>query len=143
MSESFVRSHRDLRVYKAARKNALRIAKLARKFPPFERYSLASQILRSSRSVYANLTEAWRKRRYKRAFIAKLSDSETEAAETQEWIDTALELGYVDAQTASEIHAEYELIIRSIVRMIVTADSWLIKEGSDTPKSRYSDTIER
>ena len=60
-------------------------------------YSLTDQIRRWSRSVCANLAEAWRKRRYKAAFIAKLSDAEAEAAETQVWLQFAVSCGYFHA----------------------------------------------
>jgi four helix bundle protein len=129
MPEKLVRSHRELRVYIAARGAAYRIAMLARTFPNYEQYVLGKQILRSSRSVYANLAEAWRRRRSKEFFVAKLNDCESEAAETQEWIDTARELAYIDAATAAELHAEYDNILQGLVRMIVTADKWIIPEG--------------
>jgi four helix bundle protein len=61
---------------------AIRILQLSKGFPKEERYSLTDQMRRSSRSLYANLAEAWRKRRYEAAFVAKLSDCEAEAAET-------------------------------------------------------------
>lgn len=79
--ESF-KNHKDLEVYKMSFESAMLIFELSKKFPQEERYSLTDQIRRSSRSVCANLAEACRKRRYEGAFIAKLSDSEAEAAET-------------------------------------------------------------
>ena len=86
MERGFVRSHQDLEVYQLAFEAAMKIFELSKGFPIEERYSLIDQMRRSSRSVCANLAEAWRKRRYEAAFIAKLSDSEAEAAETQTWI---------------------------------------------------------
>ena len=79
--------HRDLEVYKKAFGAAMQIFELSKAFPKEETYSLTDQIRRSSRSVCANLAEAWRKRRYEKAFISKLSDSESEAAETQVWLE--------------------------------------------------------
>ncbi len=81
-----VTTHRDLDVYRKAFDAAMQIFELSRSFPMEERYSLTDQVRRSSRSVCANLAEAWRKRRYEAAFICKLSDSESEAAETQVWL---------------------------------------------------------
>jgi four helix bundle protein len=75
-----LRSHKELEVYKLAYKLAMDIYELSKTFPREERYSLTSQILNSSRSVPANIAEAFRKRRYAKAFVAKLSDSEGEAA---------------------------------------------------------------
>ena len=87
--------HRDLEVYKKAFDAAMQIFDLSRSFPKEETYSLTDQIRRSSRSVCANLAEAWRKRRYEKAFISKLSDSESEAAETQVWLEFATKCGYI------------------------------------------------
>ena len=78
-----IKTHEDLEVYRLAFKAAMKIFELSKNFPAEERYSLTDQIRRSSRSVCSNLAEAWRKRRYRAAFLAKLNDSEAEAAETQ------------------------------------------------------------
>lgn len=80
-----IRTHRDLEVFQRAMDAAMRVLEVSKAFPKKETYSLTDQVRRSSRSVCANITEAWRKRRYEAAFISKLSDAETEAAETQVW----------------------------------------------------------
>ena len=90
-----IRSHRDLDVYKLAYSAALDIFELSRNFPKEEMYALTIQIRKSSRSVTANISEAFRKRKYEKAFIAKLSDSEGEAAETQNWLDYSLDHAYI------------------------------------------------
>jgi four helix bundle protein len=74
----------------------MRLFELTGAFPREEVYSLTDQVRRSSRSVWANLAEAWRKRRYRAAFVGKLSDAEAEAAETQVWIEFAVRCGYLD-----------------------------------------------
>jgi len=79
---NLIKSHKELIVYQSAFKVSMEIYKITKTFPKEEIYSLTSQIRRSSRSVCANLSEAFRKRRYIKAFISKLSDSEGEAAET-------------------------------------------------------------
>ncbi len=79
------RSFKDLRVYQVAFETAMRIFEVSKRFPIGERYSLTDQIRRSSRSICANIAEAWRKRRYVNSFVSKLSDADTEAAETQVW----------------------------------------------------------
>src|SRR5438093_11974353 len=84
-----IRSHRELQVYQRAFRAAMEIFEITKSFPRDEIFSLTDQIRRSSRSVNMNLAEAWRKRRYQAAFIAKLSDAETEAAETQTAIEFA------------------------------------------------------
>jgi hypothetical protein len=78
-----IRSHKELQVYQRAFRAAMEIFELTRSFPRDEMFSLTNQIRRSSRSVNMNLAEAWRKRRYEAAWVAKLSDAESEAAETQ------------------------------------------------------------
>ena len=78
-----VKTHCDLEVYRKALDAAMRIFDISKGFPKEEIYSLTDQIRRSTRSACANLAEAWRKRRYAAAFVSKLSDGETEAAETQ------------------------------------------------------------
>ncbi len=90
-----INSHFDLEVYKRAFAAAMRIFELSKGFPPEERYSLTDQMRRSSRSVCANIAEAWRKRRYPAHWVSKLSDSEAEAAETQTWLEFAVECGYL------------------------------------------------
>ncbi len=88
-------SHRELNVYKAAFDAAVDLHILSREFPREEMYSLTDQMRRSSRSVAANLAEAWRKRRYEAAFVAKLTDAESEAVETQVWIEFDVRFGSV------------------------------------------------
>ncbi len=105
----------------------MEIFELSKSFPSEEKFSLTDQGRRSSRSVCANLAEAWRKRRYKAAFIAKLSDSETEACETQVWLEFAQLCGYIDEETFIRMDAEYDRILGQLVRMIDGADDWLIK----------------
>jgi four helix bundle protein len=98
----------------------------SKSFPKEETYSLTDQIRRSSRSVCANLAEAWRKRRYEAAFIAKLSDSESEAAESQVWLQFAVECGYLDRDRAASFYQAYDEILRMIVAMIHHPDTWTI-----------------
>ena len=76
------------------------------KFPKEEVYSLTSQIRRSSRSVGAQIAEAWGKRRYRKHFISKLTDSDAEHLETEHWIETAVDCGYLSADTAKSLLAD-------------------------------------
>lgn len=85
-----IRRHKDLEVFQLAFSIAIRIFDISKSFPKEELYSLPDQIRRSSSSVAANIAEAFRKRKYKKAFISKLSDAEAEAAETQVWLDFSL-----------------------------------------------------
>src|SRR5262245_19123757 len=123
---------------------AMRIFELSKSFQKEETYSLTDQIRRSSRSVCANLAEAWRKRRYEKAFVSKLSDSESEVAETQVWIAFAVRCNYMDREVANEIYQAYNLIIRTLVGMINHPESWVI--GSEDKSIReepelYSDAF--
>jgi four helix bundle protein len=121
-----MRSHKELDVYQLAFKTSMEIFHISGLFPKEELYSLTSQIRRSSRSVSANLAEAFRKRRYEKAFVAKLSDSEAEAAETQVWIDYSLECGYIPAIEHDLLFKAYENVIGKIVNMINHPDQWSI-----------------
>lgn len=122
-----IRSHRDLDVYKRSVDAAMELFWKTRAFPKEEVYSLTSQVLRSSRSVSANITEAWRKRRYEAAFISKLSDAEAEAAETQTHIEFAVKCGYLSRTDGEVVYREYERLIASIVGMIKNSEKWVLK----------------
>ena len=122
-----IRSYRDLRVYQRAMEAAMEIFELTKGFPPEEKYSLVDQMRRSSRSVCTNIAEAWRKRRYRAAFIEKLSDSESEACETQVWIEFAVRCKYLDTFRAEKLVDTYEQMMGQIVKMIEESDKWLIK----------------
>ena len=121
-----IKTHEDLEVYQIAFEAAMEIFELSKRFPIEERYSLTDQIRRSSRSVCANLAEAWRKRRYKAAFIAKLSDSEAEAAEVQVWLKFAVECNYLEVEQVRELYKKYNRIIGSLVNMINNPDKWIL-----------------
>lgn len=85
------------------------------------------QIRRSSRSVCANLAEAWRKRRYEAAFLAKLNDSEAEAAETQTWLKFAVKCNYLDVETARELYGTYNRVLAILVTIINHPSPWILK----------------
>jgi four helix bundle protein len=105
-----LRGHRDLKVYQLAYTLAMHIFKESKSFPQDERYSLTSQIRRSSRSVAANLAEGFRKRQYPNMFLSKLADSDAEATETQVWLDFARDCEYLSAEQCRELTARYEEI---------------------------------
>lgn len=119
-----IRSVRDLVVYKKAFDAAMEIFELSKSFPKEELYSLTDQIRRSSRSVCANISEAWRKRRYKAVFINKLSDSGQEAAETQTWLEFSLACKYLDEQTYKKLFNEYEQIFAMLHAMTEKSDTF-------------------
>ena len=91
----YVRSFRDLEVYKLSRQLSRSIFDLSKDFPKGEMYSLTDQVRRSSRSIGGQIAEAWAKRKYQKHFISKLTDADGEQLETQHWIETAVDCGYV------------------------------------------------
>lgn len=111
-------SHKELEVYKLSFQLAMEIFEITKSFPKEERYSLTDQIRRSSRSVPANIAEAFRKRRYEKAFIAKLSDAEGESAETQTWLDFSRDCNYISIEVCERLNKEYEHVISMLVKMI-------------------------
>ncbi len=127
MEREPIKSHKDLRVYQMAFDAAMNIFEVSKKFPVEERYSLTDQIRRSSRSVCANLAEAWRKRRYETAFVAKLNDCEAESAETQTWIEFAVKCNYLDVETGRELYGTYNQVLGSLVNMMNNPSPWLMK----------------
>ena len=118
--------HNELEVYQRAMEAAMMIFEASKSFPREEVYSLTDQLRRCSRSVCANLAEAWRKRRYQAAFISKLSDVEGEAAETQVWIEFAARCAYLTRDQADSLYRAYEGILRTIVGMINHPETWVL-----------------
>ena len=121
-----IATHKDLRVYQAAFSVAMEIYILSKSFPSEEKFSLTDQVRRSSRSVCANLAEAFRKRRYPKNFVSKLSDCEAEAAETQVWLDFSLACKYLDQETYEKLYKEYDAIIGMLVKMIGEPEKWRV-----------------
>jgi four helix bundle protein len=121
---SKIRSHKELDAFKLAYEAAMQIFELTKKFPVEEKYSLTDQIRRSSRSVCANIAEAFRKRKYPKAFISKLSDAESEAAETQVWLDFSFDCSYVETTIYQPIYQKYDFIIGKLVNMSLSSEKW-------------------
>ncbi len=121
-----IQKHTDLDVYKTSFDAAMEVFNASKRFPREEMFSLTDQIRRSSRSVCANLAEAWRKRRYKAAFVSKLSDAESEAAEVQVWIQFAVKCAYLDRELGQSLYKSYDAVLRMIVTMINAPQSWVI-----------------
>ena len=122
-----IRSHDELDAYQLAFQAAMNIFEVSKGFPREETYSLTDQIRRSSRSVCSNIAEAWRKRRYEAAFVAKLNDAESEAAETQTWLRFAVECEYLVEQEAQQLHRTYDHCIGKLVNMIINPSPWILK----------------
>jgi four helix bundle protein len=113
-----IKFHQDLWVYQKSFDTAMEIYQLSKIFPKEERYSLTDQIRRSSRSVSANISEAWGKRKYEKSFIAKLTDSEGEARETQTWLQFARSCEYINEEQFKILNNQYNQIIGMLVNMM-------------------------
>ena len=112
------KSFRDLLVYQKAKKLSREIFEISRNFPKEETYSLTDQIRRASRSIGAQIAEAWAKRRYERHFVSKLTDADAEQMETQHWIDEALDCRYLDPKQAEKLTKELLQIGRMLNSMM-------------------------
>ena len=109
---------RDLSVYQLSYELALEIFEVTKTFPKDERYSLIDQIRRSSRSVAANITEAWYKRKYPKSFISKLIDTAGEAGETEIWVDFSCAHGYMGKEKRLYFLEKYNEVNKMLNSMI-------------------------
>ncbi|MCU4166238.1 four helix bundle protein [Carboxylicivirga caseinilyticus] len=117
-------SFKDLIVYQKAYNLAMDIFEISKSFPYEEKYSLTDQIRRSSRSITANLTEAWAKRRYEKVFINKLSDCLGEEHETEVWLDYAKDCQYINKETHEKIVSNYLEVRKILISMINCPEKW-------------------
>jgi four helix bundle protein len=122
-----ISSFRDLNVYQLAFELQQKIFQLTKGFPKEERYSLTDQIRRSSRSIGANIAEAWQKRRYEAHFLSKLTDADGEQAETQHWIDTAAACEYIDQAAADRLLDSAKQIGRMLGTMMSKPETFCRK----------------
>jgi four helix bundle protein len=118
------KSFRDLEVYQLAFKAALEVFEEFKAFPAEEKYSLTGQIRRASRSVCANIGEAWACRKYEKLFSSKLTISCSEGNETQVLLDFALSHKYMIKEDHGRLIDDYNHIVAQLYRMIDEADSW-------------------
>ena len=119
-----IKSHRDLDVYNLAFELAMEIYEISKTFPIDEKYSLTDQIRRASRSVCSNIAEGFRKRRYPKSFVSKLSDSETEATETQTWLEFSFKCKYISLQQFNKLDNSYNNVIGKLVVMMNQSEKW-------------------
>lgn len=121
-----IRSRRDLKVWNKAMDAAMAVFEATKSFPADERFSLTDQVRRSSRSSPAQISEAWRKRRYAAAFVSKLNDAEGEAAETQTHIELSRRCKFLSNQKAAELDAVYEEILSMLATMGNHPEKWCL-----------------
>jgi four helix bundle protein len=131
------RCFRDLLVYQKANEVAGLIFEISKKFPREEAYALTDQIRRASRSIGAQIAEAWGKRRYEKHFISKLTDADAEQLETQHWLGIAVSCGYLSTLQEEDIRNQLREIGRMLNGMITKAhlfcgqNSFMIQEETD------------
>lgn len=124
---NFAEDYKELDVFENSMSLTMDIFMLTKAFPPEEKYSLVDQMRRSSRSVCANIAEAWRRRRYKRAFISSMNNAESEANETRVWLEIAYRCGYLGIDRKEDLDRQYDIVIRQLVKMIQNAEAWTFR----------------
>jgi four helix bundle protein len=120
----YARSYGDLEVYEKALELQQLLFELSKAFPKEEMYSLTDQLRRSSRSIGANIAEAWQKRCYKAHFVSKMTDSDAELSETCHWLITALKCNYLSRTTYDGLLSQCREIGRLLGAIIKNASSW-------------------
>ena len=121
---SKIESFKDLIDYQKAYKLGMDIFEISKSFPKEEKYSLTDQIRRSSRAVTSCLAESWAKRRYKKAFVNKLTDSLGEENETEVWLDYSKDCQYILPETHIKLISEYLEVRKMLISMINSPDKW-------------------
>ena len=127
---AYVQSFRDLEVYKLSRSLSKEIFEVSKSFPKEEMYSLTDQVRRSSRSVGAQIAEAWGKRKYEKHFISKLTDADGEQLESQHLIETALDCSYISKETGNALLMQYASIGKMLNSMISKAETFCNKPNA-------------
>lgn len=118
----YVQSFKELEVYKLSRKLAKAVFEISKKFPREEMYSLTDQIRRSSRSIGAQIAEAWAKRRHEKHFVSKLTDADGEQQETQDWIESASDCSYLQQEEVKQLLSDCSSVGRMLNKMIEKSD---------------------
>ncbi len=126
----YVKSFRDLEVYKLSRQLSKDIFEFSKSFPREEMYSLTDQVRRLSRSIGGQIAEAWGKRRYEKHFVSKLTDADGEQLETQHWIETALDCSYISNELADGLLKQYASVGKMLNSMINKAASFCNSENA-------------
>lgn len=121
-------SYKELDVYILVRQLANDVFRISKKFPREEMYSLTDQIRRSSRSIGAQIAEAWAKRRYEKHFISKLTDADAEQQETKHWIDVAADCGYLPEDIVKDLSTRYASVGKMLNTMIAKSHLFCFKE---------------
>ena len=121
-------SFKTLLAYQKAFELSMEVFELSKSFPKEETYSLTDQIRRSSRSICANIAEAYRKREYQKHFISKLTDADSENSETQVWIDFSNSCNYIDLELQQNLTNKSIEVGKLINFMIANPEKFGVKK---------------
>jgi len=119
--------YRDLKVFQLSYRLAMEIFEITKSFPKEEKYSLTDQIRRSSRSIPANIAEAWKKRLYEKMFISKIIDATGEAGETEVWLEMSKDAGYITKEKYDNLVLGYDEINRMLNGMVEKPEKFCTK----------------
>ena len=126
LSKGFVKDYTDLLAYRTSFKLSKEIFEVTKQFPKEEMYSLTDQFRRAIRSVGANITEAWGKRRYEKHFVSKLTDADAERLETQHWVRTTYACEYLTNDQAEKMNERLLELGRLLNGMIERSSVFVI-----------------
>jgi four helix bundle protein len=121
----FLVSYRELKVYQAAVDSAVQIFELSQSFPAEEEARLTQPMVEATRRVCVYIAQAWLRRRYPSAFVARLNHAEAEAAAIQVWLELAVLCQYLDAEQGQELHHQYWKVLSDLDRLITHSDAWV------------------
>ena len=130
----YVNSFKELEVYKLSRQLAQEIFEISKAFPKSETYSLTDQLRRSSRSIGAQIAEAWGKRKYERHFLSKLTDADAEQLETQHWLDVSADCTYYSRERAAELLAQCTSIGKMLSSMMAKSHIFCKSRSKSSPQ---------
>ena len=125
-SKQAIRHFSDLIVWQKAFDLGLKVYEASKIWPKEERYSLTDQVRRSSRSISANIAEAWGKRRYEAHFVSKLTDADAELHETENWLRFALAHGYITEADFKMMTGLLDEVGRMLGSMMARPGSFLL-----------------
>jgi four helix bundle protein len=126
-----IKLHTELIVYQKSFQTSMEIFRLSNEFPKEEKFSLTDQIRRSSHSVCANISEAWGKRKYTKSFVAKLTDAEAEARETQTWLEFSESCQYILKEDFERLNDDYNQIIGMLITIMNQSEKWTSFEPNE------------
>jgi len=121
-----IQYHWEIDAYKLSVSAAMEIYELSKSFPKEETYSLTDQIRKSSRSVSGAIAEGWRRRKYRAAFVNKMNEAESEAAETQAWLEYYVKCRYMKKEIVTDLHYKYQEIIGKLINMGNHPEQWCL-----------------